>query len=313
MLSQQLINNLNSLNGRVALNVANKIYLNNVNNEFKISFIKTLETFYKSEIESLNFSDSKYSAEAINKWVMDKTEGKIVDLISEDVISDQVKAILVNAIYFKGNWVHKFNPELTSDENFYLNNGIIKSVKMMKLYNKRLNLKVNPNNIAATVCELPYTGHQIAMTVILPNEGININQIENSLSKETISKILNQQNHYPKVNVFIPKFKFEKTIELSDLLIKMGASDMFDSYKANFSGMTDSVNGLYISKVIHKAIINLNEVGTEAAAASASVIVTRSAMFDDELPIDFICNRPFLFIIHERLNNTILFTGKYTN
>ena len=113
------------------------------------------------------------------------------------------------------------------------------------------------------------------------------------------------------MNAYIPKFKFEKTIELSELLIKMGASDMFN-IKANFSGMTDR-NDLYISKVIHKAIIDVNEVGTEAAAASASVIVTRSAMFDDEFPIDFICNRPFIFIIHEKLNHTILFIGKYTS
>jgi serpin B len=113
------------------------------------------------------------------------------------------------------------------------------------------------------------------------------------------------------VNAFIPKFKFEKTIELSDLLIKMGASDMFN-LKANFSGMIDK-NDLFISKVIHKAIIDVNEIGTEAAGASASVIVTRSVMFDDEFPIDFICNRPFIFIIHEKLNNTILFIGKYSN
>jgi serpin B len=90
----------------------------------------------------------------------------------------------------------------------------------------------------------------------------------------------------------------------------MGAGDMFNTFKANFSGMIDTGN-LFISKVIHKAIIEVNEAGTEAAAASAVVVMTRSAMIDNELPFDFICNRPFLFIIREKLNNTILFMGKY--
>jgi serpin B len=242
---------------------------------------------------------------------MNKTGEKIRDLISEDFINDQVKAILVNAIYFNGNWAHKFNPKHTNDEDFYLKNGNIKTVKMMKLFDKRLNLKINPNNLPALSCEFPYQGHQISMTIILPNEGIDLEEILYNLKSKTLAAIFDQRNQYPKVKAFIPKFKFEKTIELSDLLIKMGASDMFN-LKANFSGMIDK-NDLFISKVIHKAIIDVNEIGTEAAGASASVIVTRSVMFDVEFPIDFICNRPFIFIIHEKLNNTILFIGKYSN
>ena len=311
--NQQLISNLNNLNGKVAFRVANKLYANK-NGGLNQRYIAILEEFYKSEIEELDFSNSITSAEKINKWISDKTEEKIKDLISESLINIEVKALLVNAIYFKGNWVHKFDSKYTTNEKFYLYDGTEKSVQMMKLFNKRLKLKINPGDMNAVTCELLYIGHQIAMTIILPNEGVHIDEIESSLNSQVLSVIFADLNQNVKVNVFLPKFKFEQSIDLSDILSAMGAVDMFDALKANFTYMTKNQENLYISKVIHKAVIEVNEIGTEAAAASASIIVTRSAMFNNEPPpVDFICNRPFLFIIHEKFTDIVLFIGKYIN
>ena len=147
------------------------------------------------------------------------------------------------------------------------------------------------------------------MTVILPEVGKSLDEIENGLTAETLNAIYTNDLPHEKVNLQLPKFKLEYKTELSNSFKEMGANLPFDNARADFTGINDSPQGLYISKVVHQAVVEVNEEGTEAAAATGVIMMTRMAIMD--LPRDFICNRPFIFIIHEKTHNTTLFIGKY--
>jgi len=157
-------------------------------------------------------------------------------------------------------------------------------------------------------------GESVAMTIVLPHEGINIETIEGQLS-DTVLKDLLQTDNYSrnKVHVYIPRFKLDFKDELSSHLVKLGAPLPFNDKQADFTGINDDAirQGLHISKVIHNAVVEVNEEGTEAAAATAVVMTLRCAMVHEPPPEEFKCNRPFIFIIHEKATNTVLFLGKY--
>lgn len=173
---------------------------------------------------------------------------------------------------------------------------------------KKFDFVPEPAGLRAIACRLPYAGEQISMTILLPHEDVDIAEVEANLNANALREVLNIQNKI-KVNVFLPKFKFEESFELSEVLAKLGAQDAFDEQKADFSGIKIEDDGLHISKVIHKAVVEVNEEGTEAAAATAVVMMTRCMVM--EFPEEFRCNRPFLFIIHDNDRKTALFIGKY--
>ena len=148
------------------------------------------------------------------------------------------------------------------------------------------------------------------MTIVLPNEDSSISELEASL-KSSHLKVILSKNFKVKVDVFIPKFKFEQKFELSNVLSKLGAPDAFNEVAADFSGIKSVNDDLHISNVIHQAIVEVNEEGTEAAAATA-VVKKAICSVVMERPIEFRCNRPFLFFIHDNKHHTILFTGRYS-
>lgn len=304
-----LMKKLGQLPG-VTLNVANKLYPN-VGFKVEKDFIEILGKHYNSEIQQVDYTKAAEAAKTINDWVALQTKDKIKDLVPESVINDLVRLILVNAIYFKGNWLNKFNKEKTRKEPFHLQDGTSKEVDMMVMLDKKFRLLISPENLKASVCRFPYEGNNLSMTIILPHEGIKINEVEASLNAELLNTILTQPVFEGKVHVYIPKFKFEKSQELSDILKEMGASDAFDEARADFTGINKDPSGLYISKVIHKAVVEVNEEGTEAAAATAVIMMTRCARIEPP-PEEFKCDRPFIFLIHDNQDNTVLFLGKYS-
>lgn len=163
--------------------------------------------------------------------------------------------------------------------------------------------------LAAESCTFPYVGEKIALTVILPEQGHTLDEIEAGLTPEVLNAIYTCDFPQEKVNVQLPKFKLEHKTELSQHFKEMGVNLPFDQARADFSGINTSPTGLYISKIVHQAVVEVNEEGTEAAAATGVIMMTRMAVLDQ--PRDFICDRPFLFVIHERNHNTTLFIGKY--
>ncbi|CAF0726935.1 unnamed protein product [Brachionus calyciflorus] len=307
-LNSSLISNVNSnLGENVTIKTANKIYPKQ-GYEVLSDYLNSVRKNFHADVQSLNFSDASGSAKVINDWVSSQTNDKIQDLISPSVLNDLTRLVLVNAIYFKGNWDLKFDSNLTTKEDFNLADGSVQKVDMMKS-NKKFRYIYKPGGIDADICELPYEGGKLSMTIILPHEGQSIDRVENQLNDSTLNDILTLEIPKEKVILQVPKFKLEFKSELSEHFKALGANLPFDEVKADFSGISNDPNGLFISKVIHQAVVEVNEEGTEAAAATGVVMMTRCMMIQE--PANFICNRPFLFLIHEKNHNGVLFFGKY--
>jgi serpin B len=202
----------------VTLNVANKIYPN-VGFKVEKDFTELIGKHYKSEIQQLDFKKAAEAASTINNWVARQTKDKIKELVPQSLINEMVRLILVNAIYFKGNWAQKFNKESTRKEPFHLQDGTTKEVDMMVMLDKKFKLLTSPENLMSDVCRLPYEGNNISMTIILPHEGVKIDKVEASLNAERLNEILISKVLEQKVHVYIPKFKFEKSLEVQILKI----------------------------------------------------------------------------------------------
>lgn len=309
-LNKEYMNLLIDLNKNegTKLNIANKIF---IGKKFEIleKFEKTLIKSFKSGSEKLDFSFTTEAAKSINSFVENETENKIKNLVQPNDLTDLTKLVLINAIYFKGDWKNQFDECQTHKDDFYLNDGSSKKIEMMSLNNKKFQFKRNPANIKANTCEFLYKGNGLAMTIILPNDGVYLNEIESQLNADVLKNVLQAPVLDSSVNVLMPKFKLEFKKELASTLAKLGAPNAFDTDKADFSGLSNE-DGIFISKVIHQAVVEVNEKGTEAAAATAVMMMKRCALVMD-IPEEFICNRPFLFLIHEKKGNGVLFMGKF--
>lgn len=211
--SLNIIDYLNTFKGDVTLNIANRLYPKQ-GFPIRLSYAVALHSYYRSHINPIDFTNHTIAANLINEWISAQTGNKITDLIKPDLIDDDIALILVNAIYFKGNWFYRFNKDETKNDTFYLENGQNKTVEMMHLSNGFFQFKRNPANLNALVCELPYVGRNISMTIILPNENVTLNEIENQLDLNTIKTIFETQTRRTKVDVYIPKFKFDQAIEV---------------------------------------------------------------------------------------------------
>lgn len=308
-LNSKYISNIqHNLGGDVTITTANKIYPN-VGFDVKKDFLELVTKHFHSGVHQVDYSKPAESADTINQWVAEQTRDKIKNLISPDSLNSLTRLVLVNAIYFKGNWLSKFDKENTQKREFRSIDGSKKEIDMMHLFGKKFSFMWHPEGIEASACTLPYVGEKIAMTIILPDEGKTLDQIEASLTPDVLNFIISCNNPEEKVNLVLPKFKLEHKTELSDSFKEMGAHLPFDQGRADFTGINADPSGLYISKVVHQAVVEVNEEGTEAAAATGIIMMTRCAVIED--PIEFTCDRPFLFVIHERTHNTTLFIGKY--
>lgn len=304
---EYLLNLDKNLSDDVALNIANKIFQQDKFNLLD-TYTNNLKKHFRSCSQSVNFVESEKSAKIINDWVEEETNKKIKNLISPDILDDLTRLVLINAIYFKAKWSHQFKKENTQKDDFFLKDGKASKVDMMKLTDKKFRFKMNPGGLKARSCELPYAGNSAAMTIILPHEEISIDEVESELNAEVLDKVF---EHEPipllPVHVYLPSFKLEYKAELSDCLKSLGVTNAFDN-NADFSLMSNESRGLCISNVIHQAVVEVNEEGTEAAAATAAVMMKRSMPIPPE---EFRCNRPFIFVIHEKETNGILFMGKF--
>ncbi|KAK9888528.1 hypothetical protein WA026_000779 [Henosepilachna vigintioctopunctata] len=284
----------------VTLLIANKVYVNK-GSTLKENFKNAVVNKFHSEVENVDFASASKTAGVINSWVEDKTRNKIKDIISPNDLNADTRLVLVNAIYFKGNWQNKFDKGATRTEPFYLNDKDTIDVQMMHI-NKKFNYK-HDESLKAKVIELPYTNPEVSLVVILPDEKDGIKDLEKKLEKFDLTKIT-EGTWNTEVELALPKFKIETTIPLKDPLNEMGLGEIFDQSKANFSNLIEGQEPLYVSKVIQKAFIEVNEEGAEAAAATAVIIVTLS----DHGTEYFLADHPFIFVL--KYGPTILFEGK---
>ncbi len=269
----------------------------------KEDFIGRNEKYYNSEVNEIDFSATG-AIDTINGWIEEETRGKIDKMISE--IPVDAVMYLINAIYFKGNWTYPFDENFTVDDDFYLYDGTTKKVPMMSQQEKFGYCK--GDNFSAI--KLPYGEEKMSMYIILPDEGVNVDSVIESIDEEKWSSIKSSL-YGCDVSLRMPKYKMEYGIKLlNDVLTNLGMGIAFDPDMADFGGIvsSESGGGIWISKVLHKAVIEVNEKGSEAAAATV-VEMIESAAPDGEI-IEFTVERPFFFIIADDRSGSILFMGR---
>lgn len=293
--------------GNFTLNVANTIY---VHQDFKLlsSYVDSIKKHFLAEAQNIDFGQSEQSLKVINKWVEDKTHEKIKNLLPKGTITPLTRVVLVNAVYFKGDWEQKFDKKNTQKEKFFVTPKKSVNVDMMHADGNKYMLEM-VDELDSNVLIMPYKGDRIEMLIILPKDDkIAVESVEEKLSSFDLSK-LRFESSKVKLNLSIPKFEVESTHELLPVMQKMGVKDMFNLDAADFSGMTGD-KSLSVSAVVQKAFIKVNEEGSEAAAATGMVMMMRSMPMP---PMEFKVNRPFLFMIKDKLTGLVLFSGKISD
>jgi serpin B len=288
--------------GSFELNIANSIWGQQGFN-FEQAFLDRIALNYGAGIYVVDFAANPEPARvAINEWVEDETQEKITDLIPPNAITPLTRLVLANAIYFKGSWFHPFDQGLTQPGPFTTLEGDEISVEMMKLFDERL-LYLQEAEFQAV--RLPYLSRDFAMTLILPDRG-SFKTVEDMLTVDLLDNLLSNMVS-ERINLEMPKFDFETTINANDPLKALGMENAFDPDHSDFRGMAD-VEDLHITDVLQKATITVDEEGTEAAAATAVIVGLESAPIGE--PISLVIDRPFLFFIQHQPTGTILFMGR---
>lgn len=285
---------LSSLDQKVTLQNANSIWIRD-GFEIKRDFIETNRRYLSAEARTLDFDDP-VSAEVINNWVSEKTNKLIPSVISPPIPREAIM-YLINAIYFKGEWTTEFKTEETQKKDFHALDGKTDKVLMM-----RRNGKIDycsDENVQAV--RLPYGNEKVSMILVLPEK--EINQWINSMNMDKWKELVSGFHPVRDLELQVPKFKLEYGLkELSGVLNGLGMKEAF-SDGADFSGIAENV---CISRVLHKAVVDVNEQGTEAAAVTSAEMVVTSI----REPIAFIADRPFFFAIADNETGTLLFMGK---
>jgi serine protease inhibitor len=299
---RDLIALLRRLDPGVTFEIANSIWSDD-DYPVRPGFIETNRTYFDAEVRSLEFADPT-AAPIINGWVNEKTRGKIPTIVP-DPIPDGIIMYLINAIYFKGDWTQRFDKSLTRDAPFRLRDGSTATVRMMS-HGEEISARAF-GNADVGVLDLPYGGRAFSMTVVLPSEPGGIDSVVAHLTQERWDAWIAGLDS-TSVQVFLPKFRQAYAPESLIVALKaLGMTPAFcDEAGVDLSGIGGSPGELCISTVAHKAFVDVNEEGTEAAAATA-VGVRESA------PPSFTVDRPFLFAIRENLSGTILFLGAIRN
>ncbi|MBN1158135.1 MAG: serpin family protein, partial [Bacteroidales bacterium] len=295
---KSLIEALVSVDPKVLLEIANSIWYRQ---DFNVlpEFTDVNQEYFDAEVSALDFSQPS-AIKTINGWVADKTHDKITEIIEE--IPGDVVMYLINAIYFKGIWKYEFDEEDTYDDVFHLKDGNPLTVPFMQ---QEASLRYADNDLVLMV-ELPYGQGNYNMIILLPHTDKTTDEVAASLAQGSWDGWLNMLSEQ-KVLVKLPKFKFEYKNLLNDELSAMGMDVAFTPL-ADFSKI-NGTGGIWISRVIHKSFVEVNEEGTEAAAVTA-VEMVESISGPEPDYINFTVNRPFLFVIREIDTGTILFIGR---
>jgi len=285
------------------LNIVNAIW-GQKDYEFLSDFLDVLAENYGAGLRILDFiTETEKSRVTINDWVSDQTEGRIEDLIPQGAIDALTRLVLTNAIYFNAAWEHPSDEDMTADGPFYLLDGGQVTVPMMK----QTESFGYTDGKGYQAVELPYDDGELSMVIILPEAG-KLQAFEEGLQAQQVDAIINNLQD-TRVALTMPRFEFDSEFSLKDTLADMGMPVAF-SGAADFSGMAND-GELYISAVLHKAFVSVDEAGTEAAAATA-VIINRSAIIP-EPAVEVTIDRPFIFLIRDIETGAVLFVGRVMN
>ncbi|KAM4629419.1 leukocyte elastase inhibitor-like isoform 2-T3 [Polymixia lowei] len=308
---QTLNADINSPSAKYILKLANRLYGEKTAN-FLPEFLKSTQKFYHADLKAVDFMGAPEECRAeINSWVEQHTENKIKDLLKPGTVRTMTRLALVNAIYFKGNWLKRFNEANTKEMPFKLNKNESKPVQMMYQMEK-LPFNYIPDH-GLQILELPYLEQELSMFILLPEEstdGTNpLLKLENELTQEKLDEWTNRDKMDRGSDIFVhlPKFKLEEEYELNEPLAKLGMTDVFCGSKADLSGMNGE-RELFLSTVAHKAFVEVNEEGTEAVAAKVDLLLWCKSREEH-----FKADHPFLFFIRHNKTKSILFLGRFSS
>lgn len=242
--------------------------------------------------------------DAINRWVGDRTRGMIPRLV--DQLPAETAAVILNAIYFKGTWAKAFAPEMTSTRDFRLVSGDVRKVPLMRQEARLPYAEVGEFRRLT----LAYQGGNLAMDLLLPAPGKTLAQAEAGLTAESFAALAAAPAREVQADVVLPRFRLATDYQLKAAFAKLGLASPFSRTSADFTGMGGAKGDLWIDEVIHKAVVEVDEVGTKAAAVTGIVMRTTAFRPDDE-PVAFHCDQPFLFVI--RSGPTVLFLGRVSD
>ncbi|MCK5852216.1 serpin family protein, partial [bacterium] len=305
--NKELIKQLIPDNDSLKLSIANSLWAKE-NAPFKAPFLNIARKFYHAEIENVDFLNPK-TVPRINDWVEKKTEDKIKDLLAQNDVNKDTLLVLINAIYFKDKWEIPFEKRFTKMKDFHLTEGNTKKVPMMSNTDDFLYFE-SPEYQAI---QLPYSDNRLKMVIFLPGKSSSLKNFLETFSKNGWEEHI-KKFRMKKGTVLLPKFKMEFKIKLKKILSILGMPIAFDKDNANFRKMCELKpdENLFIDKVIHKAFIEVDEIGTEAAAATFVAINEITSMAPSQ-PFKMIIDRPFFFTIYDSRSKAILFMGTVAN
>ncbi len=285
------------------LSAANALWAQN-GYPWKPEYKTLVSTDYAAGLFDVNFkTDAETARTTINRWVEKETREKIKDLLPKGTVTNDTRLVLTNAIYFKGDWEVKFKKENTKELPFTLASGNKVDLPLMHRVGQYAYAETN----SYQVLDLPYVGKRMSMTVILPKKADGLNTVEKDVAANKLSEMLKGLRLEKIVHVHLPKFKVEKSFTLNQPLQALGMKAAFNG--ADFSGMHNGGEDLNITAVLHKAFVDVNEEGTEAAAATGVVVGTTSVQVPPT-PKYFRADRPFLYLIRDNKTGSVLFMGR---
>nr|XP_024661446.1 leukocyte elastase inhibitor isoform X1 [Maylandia zebra] len=308
---QKLNADINSPSASYILKLANRLYGENTAH-FLPDFLEATQKYYQADLKTVDFIGAPEACRAeINSWVEQQTENKIKDLLKPGTVRSNTRLALVNAIYFKGNWRNPFDEANTKEMPFKVKQNETVPVQMMYQMKKLPYNYIHDHGLQ--ILELPYVNEELSMFVLLPAESSDgsdpLLKLEKELTQERLNEWTDRKNMDvdSEVVVHLPKFKLEEDYELNDPLAKLGMKNVFCAGSADLSVMNGE-GGLFLSTVAHKAFVEVNEEGTEAAAATAGMVAF--CMLREE---HFRADHPFLFFIRHNKTKSILFFGRFSS
>lgn len=294
-------------NGSYNISTANALWIRE-NLELLHKYSERIENYYGGIASEVDFTDPQKASDIINNWVENNTNGLIKDLVPPGVIDPiYTYLILTNAIYFKGIWDVKFDPDNTTNMSFNTSEDGEIQVPTMSIVDTDETFNYTETD-ELQILELPYSGGDLSMILLLPKEGCNLSYATKFYNVENLSN-WNALFSKTELDIYLPKFKIETKYELKNYLQALGMNEAFQ-YNADFTNISNETN-LFIDEVIHKAYIDVDENGTEAAAATAAVMKTTS--IEQPERTEFIVDHPFTFMIQQKTTGNILFMGNVVN
>ncbi|CAJ0599079.1 unnamed protein product [Cylicocyclus nassatus] len=294
-LSQDVLNVTNDVQTRIA----NAFYLDK-RYTIEKQYEATIKKKYSAKVEKLDFQAAKATAQVIDKFISDTTEGKIQNMVTEQTVMGAF-SLIVNAIYFKAKWMREFNKDLTQNATFYSSENKRKEIEFMNEFQK---MRLYAENDDLQVLTLPYKDTTYALSILLPKKRFALDAIRNKTNGAALRNLLSQVK-MEFTTISIPKMKIETKFELKKALISIGINEMFTN-NANLTGITKEPP-LKVSDATHRALIEVDEEGTTAAAATVIGIVATSVNIN--VPKTFIADHPFIFVLSKR--NNPLFIGQF--